>query len=78
MSGLSLNGYILLLLCQRLCILLGNGQSQDAVFEFTLYILVSHVPAHIEASLTGAGITPVSYTHLDVYKRQVLLTPKTS
>ena len=27
------------------------------MFEFTLYILVSHVPAHIEASLTGAGIT---------------------
>ena len=33
--------------------------------------IFSELPPHTEYSITEQGRTPVSYTHLDVYKRQV-------
>ena len=55
--GLSFNGDIFLFLCKRFRFLLWNGQSQDTVLEFALYIIVRHILAHIKASFAGAGIT---------------------
>ena len=34
---------------------------------------VGRIVSHLKAALIPVGIRPVSYTHLDVYKRQELL-----
>ena len=33
-------------------------------------VLMQHMPAVVFAIILGTGLGPVSYTHLDVYKRQ--------
>ena len=41
----------------------------DTVEEMRIYI--ANLGKYNEGELVGAWFTPVSYTHLDVYKRQI-------
>ena len=43
-----------------------KNYSKSGIYPF-------HMPGHKRTDITEEGIIPVSYTHLDVYKRQVLL-----
>ena len=43
-----------------------NARSLHKVFELRFYMCVVYISA-----VTAHNVTPVSYTHLDVYKRQI-------
>ena len=42
------------------------------------YLFLLRSVQHESHTYTGIGSAPVSYTHLDVYKRQLLYDPQTS
>ena len=52
--------------------------STASVFDTKIrfaYLAILYVPSLLSRLDNNGGIGPVSYTHLDVYKRQVLLSP---
>ena len=42
------------------------------------YAVIRFVPKVEREEFINVGIVPVSYTHLDVYKRQLLFLPNTN
>ena len=40
-------------------------------FRSTLSVVADYLPSDVENVLAAASAYPVSYTHLDVYKRQL-------
>ena len=69
-SGIRLEGYLLLINIATPPLVLMYGVTSQLKDSYTLIVKSSYRLKCVSCSHTRIGVTPVSYTHLDVYKRQ--------